>query len=621
MLNKYLSSVKSSPSYTERITERSGIRVPCEQAVSLYFCMDIFSVITLLGGLAFFLYGMHVMSTGLEKMAGGKLERILKRMTSSPLKSLLLGAGITIAIQSSSAMTVMLVGLVNSGIMQLEQTVGVNMGSNIGTTLTAWILSLAGIESENVWLKLLKPENFAPIIALVGIILLMAAKEKRKKDIGVICIGFSILMYGMELMSGAVSPIAEIPEFQHLLTAFKNPLLGVLVGAVFTGVIQSSAASVGILQALSMTGSITCSMAFPVIMGQNIGTCVTALLSSFGVNKNAKRVAAIHMSFNLLGTILCLAVFYGLNAIFHFPFMEMAINPLGIAAAHSIFNIVTTAVLLPFSRLLVKLANIVIRDNAEKESYTFLDERLLNTPSFAISECNNMTVKMAEISRNTILQAIRLTGNYQEKDAQKVLENEDRLGLFEDKLGTYLVKLSSKALSDSDSKQISKMLHTIGDFERLGDHAVNILNVAQEIHEKRLSFSDEAKKDLHQLMPALQEILELTMTAFESNDIPLATHVEPLEQVIDCLIAEIKRNHIERLQSGKCTIEMGFVLSDLLTNFERVSDHCSNIAVAMIEVDRNSFGTHEYLSSVKSMNNELFNARFSDYCEKYGVER
>ena len=583
--------------------------------------MDLFSVITLLGGLAFFLYGMHVMSTGLEKMAGGKLERILKRMTSNPLKSLLLGAGITIAIQSSSAMTVMLVGLVNSGIMQLGQTVGVIMGSNIGTTLTAWILSLAGIESENIWIKLLKPENFAPIVALIGIILLMAAKEKKKKDIGVICIGFSVLMYGMELMSAAVSPIAEIPEFQHLLTAFKNPLLGVLVGAVFTGVIQSSAASVGILQALSMTGGITCSMAFPIIMGQNIGTCVTALLSSFGTNKNAKRVVVIHMSFNIIGTALCLLVFYGLNVLFRFPFMEAVINPLGIAAAHSVFNIVTTAILLPFSRMLVKLANAVIRDNSESESYTFLDERLLNTPSFAISECNNMTVKMAELARNTIFQSIKLISDYQEKDAETILKNEDKLDLFEDKLGTYLVKLSSKALSDADSKQVSKMLHTIGDFERLGDHAVNILNVAQEIHEKKMSFSDEAEKELRQLIPALKEILEITMTAFESDDVSLATRVEPLEQVIDYLIAEIKRNHIERLQTGKCTIEMGFVLSDMLTNFERVSDHCSNIAVAMIEVDRNSFGTHEYLSGVKSMNDEQFNTCFSAYCEKYGVKR
>ncbi len=583
--------------------------------------MDLFSVITLLGGLAFFLYGMHVMSTGLEKMAGGKLERILKRMTSNPLKSLLLGAGITIAIQSSSAMTVMLVGLVNSGIMQLGQTVGVIMGSNIGTTLTAWILSLAGIESENIWIKLLKPENFAPIVALIGIILLMAAKEKKKKDIGVICIGFSVLMYGMELMSAAVSPIAEIPEFQHLLTAFKNPLLGVLVGAVFTGVIQSSAASVGILQALSMTGGITCSMAFPIIMGQNIGTCVTALLSSFGTNKNAKRVVVIHMSFNIIGTVLCLLVFYGLNALFRFPFMEAVINPLGIAAAHSVFNIVTTAILLPFSRMLVKLANAVIRDNSESESYTFLDERLLNTPSFAISECNNMTVKMAELARNTIFQSIKLIADYQEKDAETILKNEDKLDLFEDKLGTYLVKLSSKALSDADSKQVSKMLHTIGDFERLGDHAVNILNVAQEIHEKKMSFSDEAEEELRQLIPALKEILEITMTAFESDDVSLATRVEPLEQVIDYLIAEIKRNHIERLQTGKCTIEMGFVLSDMLTNFERVSDHCSNIAVAMIEVDRNSFGTHEYLSGVKSMNDEQFNTCFSAYCEKYGVKR
>lgn len=585
--------------------------------------MNIFSVFSLLGGLAFFLYGMTVMSTGLEKMAGGRLEKTLKKMTSNPFKSLALGAGITIAIQSSSAMTVMLVGLVNSGIMQLEQTVGVIFGSNIGTTLTAWILSLAGIEGDNIWIKMLKPESFSPVVALIGIVLIMISKNDRKKDLGSIFIGFSVLMFGMTLMGDAVEPLAESPAFSKILVAFQNPLLGVLVGAVFTGVIQSSAASIGILQALSATGSITYSMAIPIVMGQNIGTCVTSLLSSIGVNKNAKRVAAVHVFFNLIGTVVCLALYYPLDLIFQFTFTEAVASPVGIAFCHSVFNIVTTVLLLPFSKYLVKLATLTVRDKNEKDKYSFLDERLLNTPSFALSECDNLTVEMAHVAKQTFLNSVRLVynaeenGTLNEKLAGQITSDEKQLDRYEDKLGSFLVKLSSRELSDSDSREISKLLHTIGDFERIGDHGVNLLGVAREIADKGISFSSQAKEELKVLGAALSEIITITITAFEENNLNLAKDVEPLEQVVDQLTTQIKSNHIERLQTGDCTIEMGFVLSDLLNNFERVSDHCSNIAVAMIEVAQNSFATHKYLKAVKDSDNADFSERFREYEIKY----
>ena len=463
--------------------------------------MDLFSLITLIGGLAFFLYGMHVMSSGLEKLAGGKLEKTLRKMTSNPFKSLLLGAGITIAIQSSSAMTVMLVGLVNSGIMQLGQTVGVIMGSNIGTTLTAWILSLSGIQSDVFWLRLLKPENFSPIFAMVGVTLIMASKSTRRKDVGSILVGFSVLMFGMNLMSSAVSPLADVPEFANLLIVFKNPLVGVLVGTVFTGIIQSSAASVGILQALSLTGGISYGMAIPIIMGQNIGTCVTALLSSIGVNKNAKRVAIVHISFNIIGTILCLSVFYGVNALFPLPFIDNPIDGVGIAAVHSIFNIVTTAVLLPFPKQLEKLANMVVREGHKDDRPTFLDELLLRTPSIAVNESRSMTVRMANLARTSVLQAVSLFDTFDHKAADQILENESTLDWFEDQLGTYLLKLSGKELSDADSRQVSKIFLTIGDFERLGDHAVNLAKTARELFDKRLQFSAEAQHEGMALPP------------------------------------------------------------------------------------------------------------------------
>ncbi len=577
--------------------------------------MDVFSLFTLLGGLAFFLYGMHVMSAGLEKMVGGKLERVLKSMTSSKWKGLALGAVITIAIQSSSAMTVMLVGLVNSGIMQLSQTVGVIMGSNVGTTLTAWILSAAGIESSNFFLRLLKPESFSPIVALIGVLQIMSSKEGKKRDVGTILVGFSVLMTGMSFMSQSVSPLADMPIFQDILVMFQNPIAGILLGAVVTGVIQSSAASVGILQSLSMTGSITYGMALPIIMGQNIGTCVTSLLSSIGTNKNAKRVTAVHIYFNVLGTVICLSGFYLLNAFIHFDFIDSPINALGIAVIHSLFNLLTTLILLPFSKQLEKLAKITIREQSTKEE--LLDERLLLSPGLAIAECRNLSIHMAKAARDSMANAISILSKFDQKVADSITQQEEEIDLYEDKLGTFLVRLSSKDLSPKDSHDVSQLLHAIGDFERIGDHAVNILRVANEIHDKDIQFSDKAQEELQVITRAILTILNLTVEAFEENDPVIAAKVEPLEQVIDGLKLELKNRHIRRLQEGRCTIELGFVLTDLLTNYERVSDHCSNIAVTVIQIKDSSLDTHGYLNEVKNTGNPAFTQAFETYSLEY----
>ncbi len=583
--------------------------------------MDIFSVITLLGGLAFFLYGMNVMSGGLEKMAKGKLERTLKKVTSNRFLAMGFGAAITIAIQSSSALTVMLVGLVNSGILEFGQTICILMGSNIGTTLTAWILSLAGIDSDVFWLKIIKPENFSPVFALVGIIMMMVGKKQKTKNTGNILIGFSVLMYGMTLMSDSMAPLADMPEFTHILTAFSNPVLAVLVGAVFTGIIQSSAASVGILQALSMTGGVTYGMALPIIMGQNIGTCVTALISSIGVSKNAKKVAAVHLSFNIIGTLICLIPFCILDAVFDFSFTNMAINPFMIAVCHSIFNVVTTAVLMPFTKQLEKLANFIVRDKKGKGGKgTLLDERLISTvPSFAVANAFDVDCEMCELSRKAFSDAMGLLDNYNEKTADAVTEMEGKLDIYEDQLGTYMVKLSKRGASDSDSKRIAKILHTINDFERIGDHAENLVGVAREMHDKGIVFSHEAKAEIEKLSAALHEILDMTAKAFKTSDVQLASSVEPLEQVIDKLISEIKNRHIERLQKGNCTIELGFVLTDLLTNYERVSDHCSNVAVAVLESKHGTFETHEYLNNIRSDGTGSFGRLYEEYSERYSI--
>ncbi len=581
--------------------------------------MDIFSFITLFGGLALFLYGMNLMSQGLEKLAGGKLEAILRKLTSNPLKSLLLGVGITAVIQSSSAVTVMLVGLVNSGIMQLSSTAGVIMGSNIGTTVTAWILSLIGIESDNVWVKLLKPDSFSPILALIGVILMMSAKTSKKKDIGSIMIGFAILMYGMDFMSDSVSPLKDMPEFTSMLTAFTNPLLGILTGLVLTAIIQSSSASVGILQALSLTGSISYGMAIPIIMGQNIGTCVTALISSIGVNRNAKRVSVIHISFNIIGTLIFMIVYMIALYGFDLAIKDEPISPVGIAVVHSIFNISTTLILLPFSKVLVKIAEGTIKNEPEDE-IVFLDERLLNTPSIAVQECSQITNEMGHVSRKSMLEAMSLLFNYDEKKAEGVKALEGEGDIYEDRIGAFLVKLSGSDLSDADSRQVSRMLHTIGDFERISDHAVNIMEAAKELNDKDLELSESGRHELKVATAAIEEIISLAIEAFEKNDLQVAYRVEPLEEVMDNLVEEIKRNHINRLQSGECTIQQGFVLSDILTNYERVSDHCSNIGVAVIEsASGDSFDAHEYLDKLKTMEDEAFKKMFKEYRKKYAI--
>ncbi len=580
--------------------------------------MDIFSVFTLLGGLAFFLYGMNVLSSALEKMVGGKLESVLRAMTSNRWKGLALGAVITIAIQSSSAMTVMLAGLVNSGIMELSQTVAVIMGSSMGTTLTAWILSATGIQSDSFWLQMLKPESFSPLVALIGVVMTMAGKD-RKKDAGHVLIGFAVLMTGMTFMSQSVSPLAESPVFQDLLIMFKNPLMGVLLGTIVTGIIQSSAASVGILQSLCLTGSISLGMAFPIITGANIGTCVTGLLSAIGANKNAKRVVAVSIYFKVIGTIICLTAFYGVNAIFQFDIVDEPINAFGIAVVHTLFNVVNTFVLLPFSKQLEKLSKLTIRDTNTQES--LLDERLMLSPAFAISECRALAVKMAHTARDSMLSAIRLIDEYSADTAREITEQEEQLDLYEDTLGTFLVKLSSKDLSQADSNEAAELLHAIGDFERIGDHAMNILRVAKEIDDKDLSFSDKAQEELRVITQAIIEILNLTVDSFEREDTKLAAKVEPLEQVVDGLKLELKNRHVRRLQEGRCTIELGFVLTDLLTNYERVSDHCSNIAVTVIQAKESAMEAHGYLNELKSSGSPEFTRAYEESLERYALPK
>ncbi len=579
--------------------------------------MTIFNIFTLLGGLAFFLFGMSTMSNGLERVAGGKLERILGKMTDKPIKGLILGAGITATIQSSSAVTVMLVGLVNSGIMKLGQSVGVIMGSNIGTTITAWVLSLAGIDSDNFFVSLLKPSSFSPLVALGGILLMMLSKKNRSKDIGAVLMGFAVLMYGMELMSGAMDPLADSPKFAEFMVMFSNPLLGLLVGVVLTAVVQSSSATVGILQALSMTGGISFGMAIPIIMGQNIGTCITALISSLGVSKHAKRVSAVHVYFNLIGTAVWLSFYLILDAIFNFAFTETAIEPFGIAMVHSIFNIATTVLLFPFSKLLEKLAIKTVTDKKEKTKGVFLDERLLATPGVAVAQCREYTAQMARLAADMLIHAVTLIDNFNQKTADKLIEDEQKLDDYEDQLGTFLVKLAGTQLSDEDSNTVSILLHTIGDFERIGDHALNIVNTAQEINSKEISFSDQATAELKVAVNAILEITGLTADAFCFNNTLLALEVEPLEQVIDGMVDEIKSRHITRLTGGNCTIELGFVLSDLLTNFERISDHCSNIAVCVLRIHNSVFDTHEYLNNYKNEGDEHFTKSFEGYLKKH----
>ncbi len=583
--------------------------------------MSIINIIMLFGGLAFFLYGMNVMSSGLEKMAGGKLESALSKMTDNLFKSMLLGAGITIAIQSSSALTVMLVGLVNSGIMHFGKTIGVIMGSNIGTTLTAWITSLAGIESDNIWMSLLKPANFSLVFAFVGIIMIMMSKKQKQKDIGSILVGFAVLMAGMGLMGDAMEPLSEMPEFQEILVAFNNPILGVLVGAAFTGIIQSSAASVAILQSFAMAGGLSYGMAIPIIMGQNIGTCVTALISSIGVSKNAKKVAVVHISFNIIGTVICLVLFYIANGIFNFAFVNQDIDTFGIALVHTIFNIATSLMLCPFCKQLEKLANLIIREEKSEKKSTLdvLDDRLYAMPAFAISKCTAITIEMAQLANDNINRAIALMKNYDPKMVEKINETEELIDSYEDKLGNYLIKLSNANLTEDENWQVTKLLHTIGDFERIGDHAINLLDTAQELHDKNISFSAETTREIDVITEALCEILYLTTEAFSEGDINRAKLVEPLEEVIDELVLQARAKHTKRIQQGNSPMVLGFILTDLLTNYERVSDHCSNVAVVLIEIDSKQLGTHQYLDRLKSADNVAFADTYNEYLSRYQI--
>ena len=582
--------------------------------------MDIFSLFTLCGGLAFFLYGITIMSTGLEKIAGGRLERILKKMTSNPLKSLVFGAGVTAAIQSSSAVTVMLVGLVNSGIMKLSQAIGVIMGSNIGTTITAWILSLSGIESSNFFVRLLKPESFSPIMALVGIIFIMASKSNRRKSVGAVLVGFAILMFGMEVMTDAMAPLADMPQFTHILTAFTNPILGVVVGTVVTAVIQSSAASIGILQALSMVGGMTYAMAIPIIMGQNIGTCVSAMLSSIGVNTNAKRVAAVHVLFNVIGVIVCLSVFEFGYILFHFKFATNNISPFGIAIVHSIFNIVTTILLFPFTKLLEKMAMRLVPDKKQSSKNVLLDERLLLAPTFAIAECYRQTIKMAELVEYNFINSTKMLKSFHAKKADQIRGNEIKIDTYEDKLDAFLLKLSNKELTEEDSNRISQLLLVIGDYERIGDHAAYILKIAETMKNDDKRLSSDAVEELKVIVKAVSEIFAMTLEAFRTDNTTLAQEVEPLEAVIKKIIRKVKNRHIQRLKDGNCTAELSFMFSDLLNDFRRVAAHCGNIATSVMQLQDSTLDKHEYNHRNKGEDIQ-FVSRYEDYKSRYSVSK
>ena len=581
-------------------------------------------VLKLCAGLVFFLFGMSTMSNGLEKLAGGKLEIILKKMTDKPIIGVLMGLVITALIQSSSATTVILVGLVNSGLMSFQSTISVLFGANIGTTVTAWLLSLAGIESSSLIVQLFKPQNFAPVLAVIGTAFTMTAKSDKKKTLGAIFIGFTVLIYGMDIMSGSVESLAEEPWFGELFVKFSNPILAVLVGALVTAVIQSSSASVGILQALSLTGAITYNVAVPIVIGQNIGTCATGLISSIGAGAKAKRVALSQMLINVFGMVILLPVYLLVTKLLSLPTDVLKVSPVSIAVIHTVFNIATVVVLMPLTKFIARLSEKLVKEKVEEEAdgtpsrAVYLDERLLNSPSIAVMECDSHTVKMALLAKETVLQSLKLVKKYDDDSAKIVCDNETVLDLYEDNLGTYLVKMSEQSLSNSDARTVARMLHTIGDFERLGDHAKVLQKVALEIKEKGIAFSSSAQHEIDVLVDAITEIVITTTRVYEKNDYELASRVEPLEQVIDRITAEIKTHHIERLQRGDCTIEMGFILSDLLTNCKRISDHCSNIAVATIEARNDSFDTHHYLNAVK-YGDDSFNKVFDEYNRKYDL--
>lgn len=582
--------------------------------------MSIFDLLTLIGGLCLFLFGMNFMGESLERRAGGSLKNILGKLTGNKFKAFLTGLGVTAVIQSSSATTVMVVGFVNSGIMALKQSIGIIMGANIGTTVTAWILSLGGISSDNIFMQLLKPTSFTPVLALIGIIMTMVGKSAKKKDVGNILLGFATLMFGMDTMSGAVNGLADIPEFQNLFIMFKNPILGVLVGAVLTAVIQSSSASVGILQALSATGQVSYGAAIPIIMGQNIGTCITAVLSSFGTNKNGKRVAIVHLSFNVIGTIVCLCIFSLVSSILKPVLLDNAATHFGIAVSHSCFNVICTAILYPASALLEKMAyKLVPQTEDEKEFKIEIDERLLATPSIALNQCEMLVDKMAETTIKAYKRSLDLLDNYDEEVAEKVRKAEKLADKYEDVLGTFLAKLSAHSVSDEESRLSAVLLKVIGDIERISDHSVNIVEAAEELKEKNIDLTLDARKELKHIINAVIEILDLSFEAFQENNYELAAKVEPLEQVIDELKEYLRDCHIQRLQRGECTIEAGFVWSDLLTNLERTSDHCSNIALSIIDAKDNNMNHHASGKKIKK-DKEHFVQQYYEYAEKYSFK-
>lgn len=580
--------------------------------------MDVFDALGLIGGLCLFLFGMNLMGQALERRAGSRLSCLLGKMTSNKFAGFFTGLAVTAIIQSSSATTVMVVGFVNSGIMTLRQAINVIMGANVGTTVTAWILSLGGIESGSVFVKLLKPTSFTPVLALIGIIFYMFCRSSKKKDTGIILLGFATLMYGMDAMSGSVSGLSDIPAFRELFIMFENPLLGMLVGALLTAVIQSSSASVGILQALSSTGQVSYGAAVPIIMGQNIGTCITAIISSFGANKNAKRAAVVHLSFNVIGSMVWLTVFVLLKAIFAPIILDRAASEFGIAICHSLFNILCTALMFPMTGILEKLSSKIVRDAKTPETVTLLDERLLSTPPVALERSSLLTVTMGETATDGLKKSLEALANYTPELAKAVRDAENDTDRYEDVLGTYLVRLSSYQMSDKDSADAAKLLRVIGDFERISDHSVNIVESAEEMNEKGISLSEHARAEISVLSQAVSEILTLSLTAFRNSDMASAAKVEPLEQVVDGLKETLRSRHIARLQQGECTISAGFVLSDLLTNLERVADHCSNIAGCVIDTAKNNMNLHESLRAVRA-GDEEFRRLAQLYSEKYSI--
>lgn len=583
--------------------------------------MDIFSVFTLLGGLALFLYGMDFMGDSLKKLSGGQLESILGKLTSTRIKGFLLGLIVTAAIQSSSATTVMLVGFVNSGIMKLSQTISIIMGANIGTTVTSWILSLNGISGDNFFFRLLNPDSFTPILAFVGF-LLMISKSDKRKNVGSILIGFAILMFGMESMSGAMEGLKNSDKFKEILIMFENPFLGILCGTLLTAIIQSSSASIGILQALSMTGAIPTAMALPIILGQNIGTTITPIISSVTGNTGAKRVAVSCLYIKIIGVVIVSIAFYILHGLFDFSFMHSNASMVSIAVIHTAFNIISTIILLPFCGLIEKLATKTIKDNSQPDSdeLSALDERFLTLPQFAIDKSRELVCEMTRLSTSAFSLALDNTTNYKKGNVEKIRESENRVDIYEDKLGTYLVKLASRDMSEKDSNEVSKYLHIIGDVERISDHAVSIAKVSEEIHNKNMTFSEHAQHEIRMMSDALREILNLTYTALKNQDLQLAKKIEPLEQTVDKLKSIMKKNHIRRLQEGRCTIEQGFVLSDFIADCERVADHCSNIGVCMLEIANHSFETHEYLNHVKVDGENSFFEEYNKYKKKYDIQ-